>query len=165
MDGVLRNRLSKSNKLLNSIGMKGIFDKVNFVLYLFAAVLLMVGCNKKRDVLNLDNATLTPENTVKNFLLSVDQLDFKTARLLTIENENTRNSMNNIEKFTNGLNDSQKAKYVSEKKTYNFITENKSSTNTTIIAANDQGNYTSHTIFTVVLHDKKWLIENVESED
>ncbi len=135
---------------------------MNFIklkaLFIFAlAICLQFGCK--------NNEQSTPENTVSNYLEAIDKFGFDAAKKLTIENENTINTLENIKKFSGKFDEAQKSKYISERKTYNIIVKSKSDGKAIVAATNNQGMFISSTLFELVNKNGIWLIGNIKSEE
>lgn len=119
-------------------------------LFLFCITLLTISCDAQK----------SSKDVVKEFLSAVDNLDLVKAKKMLIPNDNNLKALQNIKKFADGMTPSQKSKYINNKKRYNYMEDKTSTTATTIIATNNQGEMTVATEFHLKKVDNQWLIDS-----
>lgn len=119
-------------------------------LFLFCITLLTISCDAQK----------SSKDVVKEFLSAVDNLDLVKAKKMLIPNDNNLKALQNIKKFVDGMTPSQKSKYINNKKRYNYMEDKTSTTATTIIATNNQGEMTVATEFHLKKVDNQWLIDS-----
>jgi len=119
-------------------------------LFLFCITLLTISCDAQK----------SSKDVVKEFLSAVDNLDLVKAKKMLIPNDNNLKALQNIKKFVDGMTPPQKSKYINNKKRYNYMEDKTSTTATTIIATNNQGEMTVATEFHLKKVDNQWLIDS-----
>lgn len=119
-------------------------------LFLFCITLLTISCDAQK----------SSKDVVKEFLSAVDNLDLVKAKKMLIPNDNNLKALQNIKKFVDGMTPSQKSRYINNKKRYNYMEDKTSTTATTIIATNNQGEMTVATEFHLKKVDNQWLIDS-----
>ncbi|WP_440135239.1 hypothetical protein [Chitinophaga sancti] len=123
-------------------------------LFLFCITLLTISCDAQK----------SSKDVVKDFLSAIDNFDLIKANKLLIPNDDNLKALQNIKKFSDGMTPSQKAKYINNKKRYNYREDKTSTAATTIIATNTQGEMTVATVFHLKKVGNQWLIDSFISD-
>jgi tRNA A37 threonylcarbamoyladenosine dehydratase len=118
-------------------------------LILFCFILLTASCD----------AQTSPKNVVKEFLYAIDNLDYVKAKKALIVNDNNLEALKNMKKFGDSMTPSQRAKYLSSKKTYVFKEEEILPSKAQIIAVSQEELIAMATEFYLKKVGNQWLID------
>ncbi len=112
------------------------------------------------------NAGQEPKDIVSTYLKAIDSFDFEKANSLLQQNAENRSALEEIKKYSNTLSESQKQALLSKGKNriYNIIDKGSTETTASIIATNNEGNFTSVISFELVKENGQWFIKTFKAD-